>query len=403
MLLELRRELNHNFFDSFRIKSLFNEWFPNSKFLSIYIYPPGIGIFMYMVFLTDNVADEKTFSHFCFFYTIYAFWVGLFSSCQSINGKLENGEWSYWVLGCRRPYYKIIIASLISSILVSFLQVLFFALTVIICDYCLGGKILYDVLAKTSCCRLFKYEFFKSYYSIFLYALIVSCISGVGFGLLFSCLLKNTVTSLRISVVFIVLVLISSKIIVNSNDCVGFLQFEPIYILNSTYVHVPHKKGEECHKIKTFSEIKGLYSENFKSDIYKAIVSDISFLFPQRYFFNIATVFHKNAYVYQHCTLEDIKIHSTRSIRCVCGECINDKRLTYAYNDYKYYIKLETDEMDRINNYLKYRDKLRIKGARGFIFNILSWESAVLFLFFVLNIIFSIVLVYGSKKYYYLR
>lgn len=164
-----------------------------------------------------------------YFSTLYAFWAGLFGSCQAINSELRNGEWCYWVLGMRRNRFTHLMAITLSSLLFALVQIFVFFLALMTFDlwmpsWMVGGASVFSAVIdcyvpfdRDSCKQIFimggmlrplleVYGFLGTFIcGVFALSLCASVISGVGFGLLFSAAFKDTAVSLNISVGFVVL------------------------------------------------------------------------------------------------------------------------------------------------------------------------------------------------------
>ncbi len=75
-----------------------------SLLLENLLQPAGVACVVLFAFV--NRADPEDLREtLVYFSTLFAFWIGMFGSCQSINAELRNGEWSYWVLGLGRNRY----------------------------------------------------------------------------------------------------------------------------------------------------------------------------------------------------------------------------------------------------------------------------------------------------------
>ena len=66
------------------------------------IIPCLVALMLTLAYVSRKCPSDHRTS-FVYFSTLYAFWCGLFGSCQAFNGEASSGEWSYWVLGQRRP------------------------------------------------------------------------------------------------------------------------------------------------------------------------------------------------------------------------------------------------------------------------------------------------------------
>ena len=193
-----------------------------------------IAVALVVVFAFLNRDDPFHFStNFIYFTTLYAFWVGMFGSCQSLNTELRNGEWSYWILGLGRNRIVHLLAICFTNLLFAFLQIALFVGTILAFKYLVSfhsGFGLEDVYRNfvncfVSCTKekssLFQMQgLLKLYlehmmpgwgsevfaFGIFSFSLVSAVISGVGFGVLFSTLFRDPVVSLNVSVGFVVVI-----------------------------------------------------------------------------------------------------------------------------------------------------------------------------------------------------
>ncbi len=164
-----------------------------------------------------------------YFSTLYAFWAGLFGSCQAINSELRNGEWCYWVLGMHRNRFTHLVAIMLSSLLFAFAQMFVFLLALMTLDlwlpsWAVGETSVFSAIVdcyvpfdRDSCNQIFimggmlrplleAYGLLWAFIcGVFALSLVASVVSGVGFGILFSAAFKDSAVSLNVSVGFVVL------------------------------------------------------------------------------------------------------------------------------------------------------------------------------------------------------
>ncbi len=259
-----------------------------------------------------------------FFATLYAFWCGLFGSCQSINTELATGEWSYWVLGMRRRFGCHLLAHIFSGILTAFLQVTACVAAIGAINFLTGGLVMQnlcnvyfstDVFFQdilNACSGFWAMTGTNRYLALeILYlAMFVALISGVGFGILFSTFFKEPITSLNVSVAFIVILAILSYTTLHdpSRKDVTYnppgetpRSFMPLY-LTLRQENLPYKN------LKIESDL----GKRRDADV----LENISWAFPQRYFFNIARLTFGNVpYLNRRCGKENNKI-------CRCAKCL---------------------------------------------------------------------------------
>ena len=254
-------------------------------------------IFVALVVCLAFLAKEKessipAFSNAFFYFTgLYAFWVGLFGSCQSLNGEVQNGEWSYWTLGLRRYIPGHVLSVFGVNLVCALWNMALFIVSVVVVSCflpsCRGfnpfvscfltldslaadpfwqcGYMLKPLLvAKYGACG--PLLFATGVYSLSLFA---ATICGVCFGMLLS-LLPDPAISLNASVAFVVLLgMISLLGLQGDKGRSG----KPPPSLTSEFAN----RFESRH----FSNCK---TEN---RAVRALIWGSRFL-PQRYFFNMA-------------------------------------------------------------------------------------------------------------------
>lgn len=244
----------------------------------------------------DTVSDHRT--SFVYFSTLYAFWCGLFGSCQAFNGEVASGEWSYWVLGQRRPLLPHLLSHFAIGIMCALLQVVVCAAFVVALSLVLkndGGtliKKLTDMLSHDGDYGLNGYWTFLNagatgayYWALIKYLLMglaAALISGTCLGLLISAVFRNPQTSLSASVCVIVActVLSQTSLKGEGNGCSGTRDFAPASLVWRQYAQcradkVPYARYKK--KNLTFFADGGA-------------VELASWFLPQRFFFNLGRI-----------------------------------------------------------------------------------------------------------------
>lgn len=202
---------------------------PANRFAEYVGQPVFVAIVVCMAFLAkERESTLSAFSNAFFYFTgLYAFWVGLFGSCQSINSEVQNGEWSYWTLGLRRGIPRHIAAIFGVNLVCAVWNVLVFLLAVVGVSGFLslhrGFNPFVSVFLTTNsaaadslwqCGYILKPlliakigAFGPLLFATGLYALslFAATVCGVSFGMLFSAGFRDPSVSLNVSVAFVVL------------------------------------------------------------------------------------------------------------------------------------------------------------------------------------------------------
>ena len=254
--------------------------------------PVFVAVVVGLAFLAKDVKSLVAFSHAFFYFTgLYAFWVGMFGSCQSLNGEVQNGEWSYWTLGLRRNIPRHVCSVFAVNVVCAFWNVaLFLAITVAV-----GG-----ILARTRGFNPFvamfltlgdSDAFWQAGYmlkpllvsefglfgpilfstAIFGISLFSAALCGVCFGMLFSAVFKDPAVSLNGTVGFVVLL--------------GMLSLLGLQGDKSRSDKAPNLSREFLPRIEARHLKPGMGKA--KEPALRFLV-DVSRYLPQRYFFNIA-------------------------------------------------------------------------------------------------------------------
>lgn len=201
-----------------------------SLLLENLLQPAGVACVVLFAFV--NRADPEDLREtLVYFSTLFAFWIGMFGSCQSINAELRNGEWSYWVLGLGRNRYVHLAAIGTVNFAFALAQLAAFLLTIWLFRFLSGvgtlgiGSIYANFMemflsASGECpgSPLFQMQGLLKpilasgfagaeelfVFALFGFALLAAAVSGIGFGLLFSATFRDPAVSLNVSVGFVV-------------------------------------------------------------------------------------------------------------------------------------------------------------------------------------------------------
>ncbi len=264
-----------------------------SVLLELVVQPLVVAVLVFIAFLNHDKVDPYKLN-FIYFSTLYAFWIGLFGSCQAINSEVRSGEWCYWVLGMGRNRTTHVLAIWTSCFLFAFVQCLFFLFVIVVLSewspgvgsegtgkfnhftdmfvriphpdgsasssidpiYQMNGVLWYVLTAQWGSLSP---TLFAS--SIFTLSLFSALVAGTFVGLLFGSSFKEPATSLNMAVGFVVLL--------------GMISFCGL-------------RGDGEKEIDTsFAPLREVVSGNkyFTTNIIPA--AKISYILPQRYFFNI--------------------------------------------------------------------------------------------------------------------
>lgn len=279
------------------------------------VLPFMVAFVMVSSFLARSAPDAQG-EAFLFFGTIYAFWCGLFGTCQAFNGEVNSGEWSYWMLGLHRSVVRHYIAHFVAGFLFALIQVMvsllflwcFWEIGAIIKplgfvfvapDYggsfinqfgsMLKGGTAYNLQglnaamnAANSAVGNDNVLWFAMCSEFYLAAVTMAVASGVAIGLLVSAICPTPHVSQNVAVLLIVACCICSH-----TGTVGFggesrseREFAPIDL-------IIRQKGAQYQEAKTY---EGLPYAKRRQTQWKdgGAVEQLSFVLPQRYFFNIA-------------------------------------------------------------------------------------------------------------------
>jgi ABC-type multidrug transport system ATPase subunit len=250
---------------------------------AVFLIPLLVGFVIFAAFLARNEINPERF---IFFSTIYAFWIGIFNSCQIVNGAVASGEWNYWVLAMRRPFFNYIFANALVSFLLSLLQLGVFAGAVLLFSAMRGEDSLFNVFIHQSQLSLYFIETVAGLPTIllilglFFSSLLMGALSGTGLGTLISCVAKDTLGALKIAVGLVVVSMVSSTAVLKGNGS-AMPVAPPLYLkllCPAPFLSMPATLASAQHH------------EGF----WPHLLEDVSLLLPQRYFFNIGRVLDKD-------------------------------------------------------------------------------------------------------------
>lgn len=254
--------------------------------------PVLVGLIVFAAFLA---REDTSRERFLFFSTIYAFWIGLFNSCQIVNGAVATGEWNYWVLGLRRSFIRYIQANSLVSLWVSITQLALFTLTVFAFSYFWGQ---YNPLERDSLFNVFVNPselptfFIEDVAGIspellvvvlFCGSLLCAAIAGVGIGTLISCVADDTQGALKTAVGVVVVSMIASTTVLKVEG-----QASPASPPLWLKWHLRQYLGTPFFTTQAAPENRRL----------PHILEDASLILPQRYFFNIGRVLDEKVLSY---------------------------------------------------------------------------------------------------------
>lgn len=274
--------------------------------MELLVQPFVVALLVFIAFLNRENVDPYRLN-FLYFSTLYAFWIGLFGSCQAINSEVRNGEWCYWVLGMGRNRTTHVLAIGLSCLFFAAIQCLVFLGAVVLLSG-IAGTCWCNGCHATACAESIFNHFTDMFVSvpngnasvdpiyqmngalwyvlaarwgslgpvlfatgIFGLSLGAAMVSGTMFGLLFGSAFKDPATSLNMSVGFVVLLgMISFCGLRGSGDeeKVGVL-FAPIRDFEPVYTNMMNRV-------------------DFPSNAVPA--ATLSYILPQRYFFNIGQI-----------------------------------------------------------------------------------------------------------------
>jgi hypothetical protein len=257
-------------------------------------------VFVAAVVCLAFLAKEKentipAFANAFFYFTgLYAFWVGLFGACQSLNGEVQNGEWSYWTLGLRRFIPTHVMSIFSVNLACALWNVALFSITVVaISSLCLGKEAGFNPFVSCfltqnpshadplwQCGFMLKPLLVAKFgafgpllFATCLYALslFAAAVCGVCFGMLLSVLFPDPSVSLNASVAFVVLL--------------GMISLLGLQGDKSRNSGKENRSLDLCFASRFEFERADNHSSGSKA--MDSLVA-LSRILPQRYFFNVA-------------------------------------------------------------------------------------------------------------------
>lgn len=334
------------------------------------VLPLMVAFIMVSSFLARSAPDAQG-EAFLFFGTIYAFWCGLFGTCQAFNGEVNSGEWSYWMLGLHRSVVRHYIAHFAAGFFFAMLQVCI-SLLFLWCLWKIGavvkplgfffvapdygnsfinqfgamlkGGTAYNLQGFGAAMNAANYAggtdnvlWLITCSRFYLGAVAMAVASGVSIGLLVSAICPTPHVSQNAAVLLIVACCICSH-----TGTVGFggdarseREFAPVDL-------IVRQKGRQYQDAKTYD---GLPSQKRRQTRWKdgGTVEQLSFLLPQRYFFNIARIpclklessLGYDGEMRPWHNPERLSEHAKKAVDfCKCPACIGLVRVAEANGEY---------------------------------------------------------------------
>ncbi len=411
-------------------------------------------------------AEAKSYcENFIFFGTLYAFWCGLFASCQAFNGEVASGEWSYWVLGLNRNRIYHYFSHFVVSMIVALFQVVVCLIFIRILweiayrapflkgFYYGGGTFVGDVVSLFDPGHLYnlnklntlfvekcnaKHLWFVFCIKYYLFGLFGAVLAGCSIGLLISALCSTPQASLTAAVALVVACTILSHTGMlgkNTNSSKKIREFAPIALITM-------QAGDEFDTYAKDNKTQTRFHDG-------GIIEQMSFILPQRYFYNIAALpTLKFEYSLGNWNdNKDLKSH-TEKIKCgqpvnfcKCPVCIGlitasgnynrciitDSGIKYGIGEMEdtHWAVLDTDDwfnkmrIEKYSivtnyggistNYIKgYKEAVRrnhigIRSLLGFLDRVTIIEFTAIFIIFLISSIVSIFTITTGGKYNELR
>ena len=267
------------------------------------LQPAGVACVVLFAFV--NRADPEDLREtLVYFSTLFAFWIGMFGSCQSINAELRNGEWSYWVLGLGRNRYVHLAAIGFVNFAFAVTQVAAFLLTIYFFRFLSGldalgigsvyanfldmflsasgdpcpGSTLFQMqgLLKPILASTFAGADELFVFALFGAALLSAVVAGIGFGLLFSATFRDPAVSLNVSVGFVVVT--------------GMLSYVGLKGAGTEAERETNFLSERMAPVALAeTRLPGTGAELPAGSALR-VLTDLSTVLPQRYFYNIGTL-----------------------------------------------------------------------------------------------------------------
>lgn len=268
---------------------------PFNRFVELVGQPVFVAVVVCLAFLAKEKENTiPAFANAFFYFTgLYAFWVGLFGSCQSINGEVQNGEWSYWTLGLRRNIPRHVLSVFSVNLAYTFWIVLLFLASVVAVSGILSTSRDFNPFIacfltqnNASADSLWQCGYMLKpilvgklgvlgplLFSSGLYAisLLTAAVCGICFGMFLSVAFRDPSVSLNASVAFVVLL--------------GMLSLLGLQGDKSRCSPKDNKSLDRCfaswyESVRSDETASGSDATDF--------LVGVSRILPQRYFFNIA-------------------------------------------------------------------------------------------------------------------
>ena len=247
---------------------------------------------MFAYVCRDNANDHRT--SFVYFCTLYSFWCGLFGSCQAFNGEAASGEWSYWVLGQRRPIMPHLAAhfgvGLASAVVQLTACACFMGIFSLFVPDASLIRTIADMLASGGDYGLPGYwcllncggeaHYYLAVLKYLFAGLFAAALAGTCMGMLISSLFRNPQASLSASVCLIVACSVLSQTSIRGLSGNNARDFAPVSLVVRQRMQCARHHVEFCR----------YKSENLTAWKNGGAVELSSWLLPQRFFFNIARI-----------------------------------------------------------------------------------------------------------------
>lgn len=258
------------------------------RLLLLFSLPVLVAVLVMLAFMTSSPPKDDKF---IFFSTLYAFWLGLFGSCQTLNGEVASGEWSYWVLGNRLRFRTHLLAVTFVSFAIPCLQVGFFTVTTLALDRLVMQGTLVAVFAQSGFQLCFpdsqgatgmltpEGQWWLAVF-VFVTALLAASTSGVCLGTLLSASFKEQASSVRAAVAVIVVQAVISATVLERDLRFPLLTIWWDATQRSAFF-------DDIRQNEPNLPILGRHKG-------EALLEDLSLLTPQRYFYNIGRVLNSN-------------------------------------------------------------------------------------------------------------
>ena len=289
-----------------------------------------VGFSVFAAFLNrENPINEN----FIFFSTIYAFWIGLFNASTIVTSAIDRGEWTYWVLGMKRTFFMWLAANSAVSLVLSLVQIAAFMAAVILAShvshYCGNPDILSNCFIGSNMEPYFLRDVAKIPYHVVTLitltwglAMALAGITGVAYGVCVSCFAKDSLGATKLAVGLVVVAMVLSAPVLKK-DSDDLPQFPPCWLkkncdvpfFSSVAAFRENKldRSLDILKFKAAQYAEGSpRREELKKEIgtlqkerderpnkeanagfFPHLLEDASYIFPQRYFYNIGRMMEK--------------------------------------------------------------------------------------------------------------